>query len=93
MAVHVASRRESRGRFPLGINELLPEDKQRVGTPSVGGAIVTSNGHSSWDRAITIPMATSAAPLAILLELSACWMRSNPAGRLPADSLTFVPDP
>ena len=29
---------------PLGINTLLPEGKQRVGTPSVGGAIVTAGG-------------------------------------------------
>ena len=28
-----------------------------------------------------------------LLDLSACWMRSNPAGRPPAYSLTFAPDP
>ena len=29
---------------PLGINELLPEGKQRVGSPSVGGPIVTAGG-------------------------------------------------
>ena len=36
--------RRDRGEVPLGINELLPEDKQRVGTPSVGGAIATAGG-------------------------------------------------
>ncbi len=29
---------------PLGVNELLPADRQRVGTPSVGGAIATAGG-------------------------------------------------
>ncbi len=29
---------------PLGINELLPEGRQRVGTPSVGGPIATAGG-------------------------------------------------
>ena len=29
---------------PLGINELLPEGKRRVGSPSVGGPIVTAGG-------------------------------------------------
>ena len=42
-AVHAASG-EIAWEVPLGINELLPEDKQRVGTPSVGGAIVTGGG-------------------------------------------------
>ena len=42
-AVHAASG-EIAWEVPLGINELLPEEKQRVGTPSVGGAIVTGGG-------------------------------------------------
>ena len=29
---------------PLGVNELLPEDKQKVGSPSEGGPIVTAGG-------------------------------------------------
>ena len=42
-AVHAASG-EIAWEVPLGINELLPEEKQRVGTPTVGGAIVTAGG-------------------------------------------------
>ncbi len=42
-AVHAASG-EIAWEVPLGITELLPEEKQRVGTPSVGGAIVTGGG-------------------------------------------------
>ena len=41
--MHAASG-EIAWEVPLGINELLPEEKQRVGTPSVGGAIVTAGG-------------------------------------------------
>ena len=29
---------------PLGINELLPEGKQKVGSPSVGGPMATAGG-------------------------------------------------
>ena len=42
-AVHAASG-EIAWEVPLGINTLLPEGRQRVGTPSVGGAIVTAGG-------------------------------------------------
>ena len=42
-AVHAASG-EIAWEVPLGINTLLPEDKQRVGSPSVGGAIATAGG-------------------------------------------------
>ncbi len=42
-AVHAASG-EIAWEVPLGINTLLPEDKQRVGSPSVGGGIVTAGG-------------------------------------------------
>ena len=43
VAVHAASG-EIAWEVPLGINELLPEGRQRVGTPTVGGAIVTAGG-------------------------------------------------
>ena len=43
VAVHAASG-EIAWEVPLGINELLPVDKQRVGTPSAGGAIATAGG-------------------------------------------------
>ena len=39
-----ASTGEIAWEAPLGINELLPEGKQRVGSPSVGGPIVTAGG-------------------------------------------------
>ena len=42
-AVHAASG-DIAWEVPLGINPLLPEDKQRVGSPSVGGGIVTAGG-------------------------------------------------
>ena len=42
-AVHAASG-EIAWEVPLGINTLLPEDRQRVGSPSVGGGIVTAGG-------------------------------------------------
>ena len=43
VAVHAASG-EIAWQVPLGINELLPESRQRVGTPTVGGAIATAGG-------------------------------------------------
>ena len=42
-AVHAATG-DIAWEVPLGINELLPEGKQRVGSPSVGGPIVTAGG-------------------------------------------------
>ena len=42
-AVHAASG-EIAWEVPLGVNELLPEGRRRVGSPSVGGAIATAGG-------------------------------------------------
>ena len=42
-AVHAASG-DIAWEVPLGINMLLPEEKQRVGSPHVGGGIVTAGG-------------------------------------------------
>ena len=39
-----ASTGEIAWEVPLGINELLPEGKQRVGSPGVGGPMVTAGG-------------------------------------------------
>ncbi len=39
-----ASTGEIAWEVPLGINEILPEGKQQVGSPSVGGPIVTAGG-------------------------------------------------
>ena len=81
-----ASTGEIAWEVPLGINELLPEGKQRVGSPGVGGPMVTAGGltfiGATNDRSSGPPMIECSVRSTPARERNCGLLRSTTTSRL-----------